>query len=114
MIETPSLAREVFFSHDMPADKVYRYFTRLQEESYCAGLDATFILPRTDKIDPLPMLVLGGASDVILSRDEIESTARTYRTQAEFIPNVAHMMMLEADWKNVAERILKWLRENGL
>lgn len=114
MIDTPSLAREVFFSPDIPADKVYRFFTLLQEESYCASLDATFILPRSDKIDPLPMLVLGGANDVILSRDEIESTARVYRTQAEFIPNVAHMMMLEADWQKVAERILKWLRETGL
>ena len=115
MIETPSLAREVFFSADMPADKVYRYFTRLQNESYWASLDATFFdLPRPGKITRPPMLVMSGTNDILHSRSEIEATARAYGAHLEFIPNVAHMMMLEADWMNVAERILKWLRNKGL
>jgi pimeloyl-ACP methyl ester carboxylesterase len=114
-VETPSLAREVFFSADMPADKVYHYFTRLQEESYCASLDAAiFNLPRPGKINPPPMLVLSGTNDILHSRNEIEATARAYGAHLEFIPNVAHVMMLEADWRIVADRILKWLREKGL
>lgn len=115
MIETPRLARKVFFSDDMPFEMVNRHFARFQNEPYRAALEATFFnLPRPDKINPLPMLVLSGANDVILSREEVESTARAYRTQAEFIPNIAHFMMLEADWMKVAERILTWLREKGL
>jgi pimeloyl-ACP methyl ester carboxylesterase len=115
MIETPSLAREAFFSADMPAEKLNRHFARLQNESYYAGLEATFFkLPRPGKINPLPMLVLGAANDALYPRGEVEATARAYKTQAEFFPNMAHVMMLEADWQKVAERILKWLREKGL
>jgi pimeloyl-ACP methyl ester carboxylesterase len=115
LFETPSLAREAFFSADMPAETLNRYFARIQNESYCAGLEATFFkLPQLGKIGPLPMLVLGADNDALFSRDEVEATARAYKTQAEFFPNMAHAMMLEADWLKVAERILKWLREKGL
>jgi pimeloyl-ACP methyl ester carboxylesterase len=115
MVETPSLAREAFFSADMPAETLNRYFARLQNDSYCVGLEATFFkLPQPSKISPLPMLVLGAANDAAFSRDEVEATARAYKTQAEFFPNMAHVMMLESGWRNVAERILTWLREKEL
>lgn len=115
MIETPSLAHEVFFSPDMPASEVNRYFARLQNESYCASWDATlYDLPRPGRIKPPPMLVLSGANDILHTRNEIEATARAYRADLEFIPHVAHVMMLEAAWQKAAERILIWLRERGL
>jgi alpha-beta hydrolase superfamily lysophospholipase len=37
-----------------------------------------------------------------------------HKTQAEFIPGMAHNMMLEASWQDVADRILAWLNEQGL
>ena len=113
--ETPSLAREAFFSDDMPTATINRHFARLENESYVAGLEATFFdLPRPKKVLPIPMLILGADNDALFSRDEIEATARAYKTQAEFFPNMAHSMMLEAGWQSVAVRILKWLRENRL
>ena len=113
--ETPRLAREAFFSADMPAATIDRHFARLENESYVAGLEATFFnLPHPNKVLPIPMLILGADNDALFSRDEIEVTARAYKTQAEFFPNMAHSMMLEAGWQSVAERILKWFRENKL
>ena len=115
LFETPRLAREACFSADMPEETVLRHFARLQQESYYAGLEATFLnLPRPGKVNPIPMLVLGAANDRLFTREETEATARAYRTQAEIFPNMAHDMMLEPEWRNVAERILKWLRENRL
>ena len=115
MVETPSLARDAFFSADMPAETLNRHFARLQNDSYRVGLEATFFkLPQPSKISPLPMLVLGAANDASFSRDEVEATARAYKTQAEFFSNMAHVMMLESGWRNVAERILSWLREKKL
>lgn len=115
MIGTPELAHEYFFSPDMPAEKVRRYFAGLQEEAYIAALDATFFnLPRPHKVQPPPMLVLSGTNEVLHTRDQVESTARAYGADLDFIPNVAHVMMLEADWQKAAERILRWLREKGL
>jgi hypothetical protein len=52
-----------------------------------------------------PLLVLGAARDNMLSRSEIEATARAYHTHAEIIPEVAHNSMLEQRWEAVADRI---------
>ncbi len=113
--ETPSLAREAFFSPDMPDAIINRYFPLIQNESYFAGLDGTILnLPRPIKVNRIPMLILGAANDALISCAEIESTARAYDTRAEFFPNMAHVMILEPGWEEVAERILKWLKETGL
>jgi pimeloyl-ACP methyl ester carboxylesterase len=109
MFGTPQLAREALFSAGMPQDKVARYFSRLQDESYRAYLDMMGLsLPRSSQVKS-PILVMGAADDCIISQKEIETTARTYRTQAVVFPGMAHDMMLEAKWQAVADRILEWL-----
>jgi pimeloyl-ACP methyl ester carboxylesterase len=115
LFDTPALAREGLFSADIPKATLDRHFARLQEDSYRAGADATFInLPRPRRVKPLPMLVLGAANDALFSRAETEVTARAYGTEAEFFPDMAHDMMLDRDWQKVAERSVEWLREKGL
>jgi pimeloyl-ACP methyl ester carboxylesterase len=113
VVGAPALTREAFFSADMPEAKVATYFSRLQDESYRAYLDMLGLnLPRPEKVET-PVLVLGAANDTIISRKDVVATARAYGTQAEFF-DVAHDMMLEANWQTVAERILEWLGEKGL
>ncbi|HYA88978.1 MAG TPA: alpha/beta fold hydrolase [Nitrospirota bacterium] len=115
LIEKPSLAREALFSADIPPETLHRHFMRLRNESYRVGQEGTFYdLPHPDKMIPIPMLIMGAVDDALFSCREIEETARTYNTRAEFFPNMAHDMMLEADWQKVAMRILEWLREQGL
>ncbi len=109
MLGAPHLAQEALFSMDMPEDKVMTYFSRLQDESYRAYLDMMGLsLPRTWRVKT-PILVMGAADDRLISPEEIEATARAYRTQAEVFPGMAHDMMLEAGWQTVADRILGWL-----
>ena len=59
--------------------------------------------------DPLPvtapLLVLGAADDGSRADGEVSAAAWTYQTDAEFFPNMGHMMMLEPGWQAVAERI---------
>lgn len=114
IIGTPKLTREAFFSMDMPAEKLNRYFARMQDESYPAFLDMLiFNLPRPEKVT-VPLLVLGAANDTIFHPDEVEATARAYGTRAEIFPNMAHDIMLESGWQSVADRILSWLTELNL
>ena len=114
IVGTPELTRESFFSTDMPAEQLDRYFALVQDESYPAFWDMlVFRLPRPSKVD-VPLLVLGAANDTIYHVDEVEATARAYNTQAEIFPNMAHNMMLEAGWQSVAKRILSWLTERNL
>lgn len=112
-IATPQLAREAFFSADVPDDELRGYWEQMQDESYLALLDMVALdLPKPASVRT-PALVLGAARDNMLAPREIEVTARAYHARCEIIPDVAHDSMLELHWRNVAERILAWLNERA-
>jgi len=109
VIATPQMAREAFFSPDLPDEPLAAYWSLMQDESYRAFLDMVALdLPRPEKVTT-PILVLGAARDNMLAPAQIEATAHAYHTTAEIIPDVAHDSMLEDRWWSVAARILAWL-----
>lgn len=113
LIATPALAQEHFFSPTMPNALLMSYFRRLQDESYCAFLDMLALnLPRPRRVTT-PIRVLGAANDTIFHPPEVEATARAYGTKAKIYPNMAHDMMLEAGWRDVADDMLGWFDEKG-
>lgn len=108
-------AHEMLFSADMDQDQVAKYFPCLQKESFRAVLDAFFLdLPRPRKVGKTPMIVLGAAEDKVFTVKEQEATARAYGLRAEIFPGMAHDMMLENNWQQVADRIIDWLQGLGL
>jgi len=114
LVATPRLARDAFFSADLPAADLARHFARLQGESVRAELETMLLsLPRP-RADHPPVLVLGAERDRIFSVAEVRATARAYGTTAEIFPGMAHDMMLEPRWQDVADRIRAWLGERGL
>jgi len=114
LVSDPALVHEAMFSPGVPAADVDRYARQLGDESYFAFLDMLALdLPRPSRVKT-PLLVLGGAGDWLFAPGEIEATGRAYGTRAELFPGMAHDMMLEPDWRAVADRILAWLRERGL
>lgn len=113
IVATPHLTREAFFSPEMQEEQTLAYFARIQDESYRAFLDMMiFSLPRPKRVQT-PVLVLGGEKDNIFTHKEVEATARAYHTQAKFFP-MAHDMMLEEGWQDVADTILVWLKEQQI
>lgn len=113
LIATPELAREAFFSQDLPDELLREYWKQMQEDSFRAFLDMLALdLPKPNKIKT-PLLILGAARDNMIAPSEIEAMARAYHTSAEIIPGVAHNSMLELQWQRVAERILVWVREHA-
>ncbi len=107
-VNTPKLARERFFSAQMPDYQVLEYAMRLQEESGRAGIGSLFNLPRPKRVTT-KLLILGADNDGATTREEVRATAHAYRTEAEFFPHMGHAMMLEPGWAAVAERIHTWL-----
>ena len=112
IVATPELAREAFFGGAMADDDVARYHERLQDESYLGYLDMLFRLPKPERIE-VPMLVLGGEQDTIFRPKEIRATAAAYGVEPVLFPGMAHDMMLEPGWQDVADTILAWLAERG-
>ncbi|HEV2236748.1 MAG TPA: alpha/beta fold hydrolase [Ktedonobacterales bacterium] len=114
LVSRPRLAREIFFSPEMTEEEVQAYARRIQDESFRAFLDMiAFSLPRPKRVKT-PLLVLGGGRDAVFTPHEVAATARAYNTRPRMFANMAHAMMLEANWQDVAYAILAWLRERGL
>jgi pimeloyl-ACP methyl ester carboxylesterase len=108
--DTPALARESFFSQSIPDADVARYAAQLDEE-YVGKMVLDVLLldrPKPDLVTT-PLLVLGAENDIIFTQQEVRATAAAYHTEAEFFPKMAHDMMLEPGWADVAERIHTWL-----
>jgi alpha-beta hydrolase superfamily lysophospholipase len=111
LVGSKKMARELFFSDDMTPEELQSYADQLQDESYLGFLDMlAFNLPKPEKVDT-NMLVLGAEKDTIFSVPEIEKTAKAYGAKCEIFPGMAHDMMLEKDWKKVADRIIKWIKK---
>ncbi|OBG77981.1 MULTISPECIES: alpha/beta hydrolase [unclassified Mycobacterium] len=114
-VNTPGAARENFYSAGTPDPDLARYAALLDEEYVGRqALDLTLLsLPKPKRVTT-PLLVLGAAEDACFSPKEIRKTARAYGTDADFFIGMGHNMMLEPDWRAVAERIDGWLSTQGL
>jgi pimeloyl-ACP methyl ester carboxylesterase len=114
LVDTPEKTRDAFFSDDMPQESVEQYFRRIQSESYRMLYDMLLLnLPRPRRVKT-PLLVLSAENDRIFSVPEQQATARAYDAENEIFPNMAHDMMLENNWQQVADAIITWLKGRGL
>lgn len=110
MVGTPALVRDAFFSAVTPEEIVTASHRQLTGESFRLEVDALFAnLPNPKRVKS-PVLVLAARGDTVFSVGEQQKTARAYGTQAEIF-DMAHDMMLEPGWEQVAEGILRWLPE---
>jgi pimeloyl-ACP methyl ester carboxylesterase len=107
--------QHALFGSPVAADKLLAYYRRMQPESQRAMWDMTFFdLPQLRRERCPPMLVLGGERDILVPPSDVEQAARAYGTPAEIFPGMGHVMMLEAEWQKVADRIIEWVRAGGL
>lgn len=109
---TAKATRKALFSDSLPTETVNRHFANFSAESLRVALELVWPTFPGQAWDPaMPILVLGAENDFFISPTMVKATAQAYGTQAEIFPDMAHAMMLEPDWQNVAVRIQRWLRE---
>lgn len=113
LVSTPALARQRLFSANLSDKKVVDYFERLQEDSFIARPGQLKTYRPRPQLVKTPILVLGAERDAVLYRREIEATAQAYNSEVSFF-NMAHDMMLESGWQQVADRIIDWLESQCL
>jgi len=108
---TLEMMRGLLFSKDMPLAKLQDYFDLVQAESQRVAMDMMWFNPLRLKPGQmwLPTLVMGAQHDVFVSPAMVRETARFYRTEAHIIPNMAHAMMLEMNWREAADWLLDWV-----
>ncbi|MBI5784368.1 MAG: alpha/beta fold hydrolase [Rhodocyclales bacterium] len=104
--------REALFAQPIGVDDLTRFYRCSQPESHRAIWDMSlFDLPHPSRIGKLPLLVLGAEHDHLMPPSTTAMTARAYGVDAEVFPGMGHGLMLERDWRKVAQRILDWLPE---
>lgn len=108
---SPEMMQRLLFSKEMPLAKLQEYFGLVQAESQMVAMDMMWLNPLRLKPGalPMPLLVQGAQNDVFVSPAMVRETARFYRTEAWIFPNMAHAMMLEMNWLDVANNLLNWL-----
>jgi len=56
-----------------------------------------------------PIAVYGASDDAVIKPKDVETTARAYAVRPVFFENMAHDMMLDPDWRTVADAIIATL-----
>ncbi|MCR6664881.1 MAG: alpha/beta hydrolase [Methyloversatilis sp.] len=102
--------REALFAQPVSMERLQQMASRVQPESARVIWDMTlFNLPQPARMHRPPLLVLGAECDPIIPPALTEMTSRALGVPAHVFPGMGHGMMLEADWRKVAQRMLDWL-----
>ena len=103
--------RPIYFSGNVSPKLLAEAARHLNAESPRALFDLSlrlhWALPTKDH---RPLFVLGAEGDLISSPDDVRATAAHHNVQATILPGLAHMLMLEPGWTEVAQALEGWLR----
>lgn len=104
--------RDALFAQPVSMERLQQMAARIQPESARVIWDMTlFNLPQPARMHRPPMLLLGAECDPIIPPALTEMTARALGVLPHVFPGMGHGMMLEAEWRKVAQRVLDWLDE---
>ncbi len=106
-----SMMRRLLFSPDASDSELQGYLDYGQAESQRVVLDMMGLNPL--RLNPgqvrAPMLILGAEQDTFVAPSLVRDTARFYRAECRVFPDMAHAMMLESRWREVADYLLAWI-----
>jgi non-heme chloroperoxidase len=101
--------RPMYFSDDVESEVLLEAAMHLTIESARALMDLTLRLHDGRPVAATSVFVLGASEDRISTPRDVRATATMYGVDATIIPGLAHMMMLEREWKSAGQPLLDWL-----
>jgi alpha-beta hydrolase superfamily lysophospholipase len=118
LLRNPKLCGKLFFSPGISKVALRKYVRKLRDESYRAGwqmlLGRRWGCPEYQPLAQTPVLVLGAERDWCVSRCAVKRVAKRLDAQLQWVPGIAHDMMLDTGWKTVAQQMYGWLDKLGL
>lgn len=102
--------QQALFAGPVEAERLERYFARMQPESRRAILDMSgWGLPQPWRTRLLDTVVIGAERDVLISPELAQTTARLLGADYRTLPGLGHAVMLETGWRLAAEALADWL-----
>jgi pimeloyl-ACP methyl ester carboxylesterase len=104
--------RPFYFSDDVGPPLLAQAARHFNAESPRVLLDLSLRLHwALPVMDHRPVFVLGAAGDRICTPEDVRATARHHNVEAQILPGLAHMLMLEPGWESVAQALADWIAE---
>ncbi len=102
--------RDFLFSQSVTEADARRHLVRMQRESTRALADLAWPqqLWMRQSVG-IPAMVLGAGRDAFFPDFMLEEAARFHNVAPTIFPDMAHAMMLESGWRDVASAIAQWL-----
>lgn len=98
-----------FLSENADQDIVDYCNQNLCSESYLAFLNMLYPNIKVNFHTKIPMLVIGAENDNIFTVNENKKTAEKYNADLVILPDTAHDMMLDYNYKESADTIINWI-----
>ncbi|CAB5391908.1 alpha/beta-hydrolase [Rhizophagus irregularis] len=118
LISTPERVQKSFFSPNLPQDLLNQYHSKLEPtvntklnlQTLTTFVDKKKIMSQKDFSKS--MIIIGGEKDCIIPVDMVEESGKTYGgIKVNIVRDVAHDVMLEVKWEDVALVILMRIQE---
>jgi pimeloyl-ACP methyl ester carboxylesterase len=107
--------RRPLFSPHLADEKVREYVSRAQLESPQAIMEMSLpLVAQPQTASAVKTLVMGAGLDRLIPASAIHSTAIARGTQAVFVDELGHAMMLDHHWLHAATIVENWLLEQGM
>ena len=108
--------RRPLFSPHLADEKVREYVVACTAR-VTAGDHRDVVTPGCAAPGPPPRskaLVMGASLDSLIPASAIHSTASAFDTEAVFVDELGHAMMLDHHWLDAAKIVENWLQEQGM
>ena len=109
LFSTPERASKFLFSPDLEAEALHRYAAKLGGDSFRALWELTYRRPDPARVRNTPLLVLAGSRDCLTPPSTARRTADAYGADLHILPDIAHDLMLDPDWRRAADAMHEWL-----
>jgi pimeloyl-ACP methyl ester carboxylesterase len=104
--------RPMYFSETIDPRILAEAFAHLTIESPRALMDLMMRLHGGKPVAAARLFVMGSHDDRISTASDVKATASLYGVTPTLLRGLAHMMMLEQEWKLAAEPLLEWLERD--
>ena len=111
LLGAPELTRKLNFSPELDEELMREYASRQGPESTRALAQLTYVQPDRARIREraVPLLVIGASDDYFVRPGAVRRIAASYGAELKIVPGVAHCMILDARWRDVAATLVEWL-----
>ncbi|HMO31376.1 MAG TPA: alpha/beta fold hydrolase [Lacibacter sp.] len=98
-------ASRLLFGPATPDQRMQDVIARMQDESFRAYLDLFLPLSSRQQPNGVPLLLIGGQADALITPASLQQSARRLQAPLVFFPG-GHNLNLEPGWEAVAQRVV--------